>query len=212
MTSVPNPDIELEGLGLLCEAASGRNLDEALIRSEERGQRQLCASTQLPVRGSEGEVWAKMGVTFGPVVERELFRDATLPPGWSKQASPDHHMYSHLIDDKGRRRAQIFYKAAFYDRDANMHAIGRFSIRQNLDHYDGRVRDKSESPVQYRVLDGDTVVWSTVHEKVEHLPTESRIEFLARVDAVEDTHRAQACAWLDERYPQWRDASAHWDD
>jgi hypothetical protein len=41
----------------------------------------------------------------------------SLPPGW-KVVPTDHSMWSDLVDAKGEKRASIFYKAAFYDRDA----------------------------------------------------------------------------------------------
>jgi hypothetical protein len=37
-------------------------------------------------------------------------------------------MWSNLIDNRGLIRANIFYKAAFYDRDAKIHCIKRFCI------------------------------------------------------------------------------------
>lgn len=48
-----------------------------------------------------------------------MFCPATLPPGWTRKGS-EHALWSHLLDEHGRRRAAIFYKAAFYDRSARM--------------------------------------------------------------------------------------------
>ena len=42
-----------------------------------------------------------------------------LPAGWKKQAT-DHSMWSKLLDESGAVVASIFYKAAFYDRIAEM--------------------------------------------------------------------------------------------
>jgi hypothetical protein len=50
-----------------------------------------------------------------------MFRQATLPPGWKKTGS-DHDMWSYVEDERGLRRVAVFYKAAFYDRRADMHA------------------------------------------------------------------------------------------
>ena len=45
-----------------------------------------------------------------------------MPNGWKKQAT-DHSMWSELIDDKGKVRATIFYKAAFYDQRAFLNLV-----------------------------------------------------------------------------------------
>ena len=87
--------------------------------SEANGQRKLVASCQLPT-SIHGDVKTleQDGVVFGDVCKGDpLFRDATLPEGWEKRAT-DHSMWSELVDADGNVRASIFYKAAFYDRDA----------------------------------------------------------------------------------------------
>ena len=89
--------------------------------SESRGQRELVSSTQLPtqVRGDKQRL-IDAGVVFGEQCKGDkLFCEATLPPGWKKEAT-DHSMWSKLVDADGVERASIFYKAAFYDRAAFM--------------------------------------------------------------------------------------------
>ncbi|MFF3928610.1 hypothetical protein [Streptomyces hirsutus] len=97
----------------------------AIIESQERaGQAQLVHSDQLPTEiqaycGSTAELEA-LGFSFGEPTDRDpLFRPATLPEGWKREAS-DHDMWSYLVDELGRRRVAVFYKAAFYDRRAFM--------------------------------------------------------------------------------------------
>lgn len=95
----------------------------SIIESEERaGQAQLVNSTQLPTRlQSPREDFEAVGFTFGaPTSGDPMFMEGTLPQGWKREAS-DHAMWSHIVDEHGRRRASIFYKAAFYDRRADMH-------------------------------------------------------------------------------------------
>ena len=89
--------------------------------SDSRGQRELVNSTQLPVqvRGDKQKL-IEAGVVFGePSKGDKLFCEVTLPLGWKKEAT-DHFMWSKLVDADGVERATIFYKAAFYDRDAFM--------------------------------------------------------------------------------------------
>lgn len=94
---------------------------KAIEAQEARGQDQLVNSSQLPVniRGDKASLEAA-GVQFGePLKGDPLFCNATLPAGWEKRPT-DHSMWSELLDEQGNRRALIFYKAAFYDRDAFM--------------------------------------------------------------------------------------------
>lgn len=94
----------------------------AIEAQEARGQQELVNNTQLPVK-CDPALKAKLtaaGVVFGgSTPEDSLFCYATLPKGWKKQAT-GHSMWSELLDDKGHKQALIFYKAAFYDRDAFM--------------------------------------------------------------------------------------------
>lgn len=84
---------------------------------EARGQRELVNSEVLPAKGDWEQLEA-LGVKRGePVAGDRLFVHAELPAGWKKQAT-DHSLWSDLVDETGKKRASIFYKAAFYDRDA----------------------------------------------------------------------------------------------
>ncbi|MCF2130168.1 hypothetical protein L1I79_27605 [Strepomyces sp. STD 3.1] len=113
-----------EGTALLAMgiAMGGGNPSEASEIQEKAGQQQVVHSDQLPTRGYVPEFEA-LGFTFGePDAKDPLFRPATLPDGWTKEAS-DHAMWSYVLDELGRRRVRVFYKAAFYDRDAFMNLI-----------------------------------------------------------------------------------------
>jgi hypothetical protein len=89
---------------------------------EAAGQRELVNSNVLPVviLHSSKEDFLALGFTFGELVEGdELFCYATLPEGWSRQGT-SHNMWSIIVDETGKERVAIFYKAAFYDRRAHM--------------------------------------------------------------------------------------------
>jgi len=99
-------------------------------------QRHLAADADahdvtLPTPGSNDPVWTKMGVIYGDPVkdDEKFFRHATIPAGW-KIVPTDHYMYSNLVDDKGRPRAQIGFKAAFYDRWTSISTIRRFRVER----------------------------------------------------------------------------------
>ena len=90
----------------------------AILAQEAEGQKQLCASQQLPKDGLRPEKAAQHGIVIvGPSAGDDLFVDVQLPEGWQIKPT-DHSMWSELQDADGKRIAMIFYKAAFYDRTA----------------------------------------------------------------------------------------------
>lgn len=130
MTEIRNTTEDVKGPGgllFLAEAMGSRDGGSgAILRQEAEGQRQLVNSDKLPTDmggpGAQAEFEA-LGFTFGAEVPGDpLFRTATLPAGWTRQAS-DHSMHSHILDQHGRRRVGVFYKAAFYDRRADMRLV-----------------------------------------------------------------------------------------
>jgi hypothetical protein len=105
----------------LVVAMDPRGIEE----QEAQGQRELVNSTLLPAKsnGNKLEDFEALGFTFGPVKENDpLFREATLPEGWTREGS-EHAMWSYLVDERGIQRVSMFYKAAFYDRDAFMSIV-----------------------------------------------------------------------------------------
>lgn len=113
-----DPDsMELTGLLLL---ATGDT--DAVIGAQERaGQAQLVHSDRLPtdLHGDRADFEA-VGFALGePDPSDPMFAPATLPAGWKREGS-DHAMWSYIVDQLGRRRVGVFYKAAFYDRSAHM--------------------------------------------------------------------------------------------
>ena len=96
----------------------------AIEAQEAAGQREMVNSTVIPTKvlHSTEKDLTDLGFTLGPVVEGDpMFREATLPDGWKREGS-NHSMWSYIVDQLGRRRCSIFYKAAFYDRDAHISA------------------------------------------------------------------------------------------
>lgn len=119
-TSKQDPMVHLAG-----SMAAGT--DGYIGGQEAAGQRELVESTKLPAKahgadyGTDG--WPEfeaLGFRKGdPVPGDPLFVEATLPEGWRKEAG-QHSMGSHIVDERGVRRVSVFYKAAFYDRRADM--------------------------------------------------------------------------------------------
>ena len=109
-------------LGALDAQMRTGNSSNFILEQEAAGQRQLVESEVLPtdLNGGKKEDYIALGFEFGEVVSSDpMFQKAKLPDGWKKKGS-GHDMWSSIVDDKGRERVAIFYKAAFYDRSAHM--------------------------------------------------------------------------------------------
>jgi len=93
----------------------------AIEAQESRGQGELVQSDVLPVKfmgPSPFElIKSKGGKILGPVPDDSIFQYVQLPAGW-KKVPTEHSMWTNLVDEAGREVANIFYKAAFYDRSA----------------------------------------------------------------------------------------------
>lgn len=128
---------------------------ETFIAGQERaGQRQLVNSDRLPSEfmGDRAE-WEALGFTFGePDPGDPLFMPATLPPGWGRKAG-EHSMGSSVVDTLGRERVSVFYKAAFYDRKANMNLVGvSWYVAKHVE-YDGPLVISDEWATREAVLE-----------------------------------------------------------
>ena len=168
---------------------------KAIELQEASGQGELVNSDVLPTDGLwqvRGIIESNGGAIGCPVADDPIFTDVTLPPGWKKKPT-DHSMWSKLVDGKGRERAAIFYKAAFYDRSAHIRPCRRF----NIDTYGHSVED--EAKVSVKDAEG-TVEFSTETIKVDREQRYSTIERLT----------AEVTAFLDEKFPDWKSPEAHW--
>jgi hypothetical protein len=83
---------------------------------EAAGQQALVNSELLPLDGID-DVAIPLRITYEKKVIDGIFVKASMPIGWKKVGS-DHSMWSYIVDETGKKRAAIFYKAAFYDRSA----------------------------------------------------------------------------------------------
>lgn len=130
----------------LADATSGPGFIE---RQEKDGQRKLINSSRLPVeyQGNERltDISKATGIIFGQ--KQGLFYDVELPVGWRLEPT-SHSMWSDLLDNKGRKRGAVFYKAAFYDENAHWYLLPRYAVDS---HY-----DNTDLAVEYRAVDRST--------------------------------------------------------
>jgi hypothetical protein len=188
-------------LGLITAMGEGGS---GILAQEAQGQHLFVGSDTLPTemgRYSDFDTKAILeaaGVKFlGPVEGDDMFQYVEFPQGWKKVVT-DHSMWSKLVDDKGRVRASIFYKAAFYDRRAHMGLDRRYSVSEDYD------RQKKEGVAIAHVKDIDNVIFST--EPVQ-LPAERNEKYYEITDAATQ----KAAEWLDAQYPDWKNPGAYWD-
>jgi hypothetical protein len=155
---------------------------------EKRGQIEQSFLDTLPKKGFDRPTMESLGFTFNGDHD-DLFFSVTFPKGWRKRAT-EHAMWSDLLDDKGRKRGSIFYKAAFYDRSAHMHLVPRYTING--------YRDAGAGKDETAVMDGETVIYSAGIRDERDYETS-------------DKHRKQADDWLKANFPNHNNPLAYWD-
>lgn len=185
--------------GEMLGASSG---SDAILAQEASGGKALVMSDTLPnVTAEQRAILESFGVVFGdPVPKDDLFTYAQLPEGWTKVLGEDDPRASYLLDDKGRRRAYIFYKAAYYDRYASISLLTRFSIRKDYEHVDARIESR------YMALDGETVV-RTSH--TYGFPADEKYSTIG--EEANEAAKTEVELWLSDRYPDWQSLTAYWD-
>lgn len=176
---------------LLALAGRLRGVPEA---QEAAGQRELVASDVLPAKGVSDDQLRRVGIeVLGAVPGDPLFRYARLPAGWEKVAS-GHAMWSYLYDGRGRRRAEIFYKASFYDRDARIGLCRRYGVRTTY------LPDEARPEVKVVSLADCGVPF----REVGRCPEGDYAGWAALCDRADDVLRAE--------FPDCDDPAAYWGD
>jgi len=171
------------------------NTPGGIEAQEKAGQKALVASTNMPKEMLPSkEDFEKLGFVFGDDVD-DLFISAKFPDGWTRGAT-NHAMYSDIVDEKGRRRVVIFYKAAFYDRRAEAHLVARFKVGIKYPDGDGRISKDTMVPVV--VFDDGTEIYRVGERKYfGDQETGDRLE-------------KEGLAWLDKNRPGWNDVVKGW--
>ncbi|MER7213553.1 hypothetical protein ABT340_41370 [Streptosporangium sp. NPDC000239] len=126
---------------LLAESMGPGGPSGMIERQERQGQREMVNSTVIPAKlNCSEEELVTLGFILGDPVDGDcLFRHAELLAGWKREGS-DHAMWSHIVDELGRARCSIFYKASWYDRDA-------FISVETVYSYVGRCLSEKTTPI-----------------------------------------------------------------
>lgn len=164
---------------------------------EARGQKDFVASETLPTECPRKKL-EDLGFVFGEAQD-DIFTYVQFPEGWTKKPT-GHSMWSDLLDDKGRKRASIFYKAAFYDRNAHMSLNCKISYSRVMEHHDNYV----PNGIKYFVTDGESVLYETQLALVEQM-------YEGDYWDLESAAEKNAREWVEKNYPDYRDPTAYWD-
>jgi hypothetical protein len=199
LTALKNGDVD----NFLVAATEG-----GIEAQEAAGQKDFVNNSTLPIEchNCTRDQLEQMGIMYGKSVD-DLFVNVVLPEGWQKEAT-DHSMWSYLLDDKGRRRASIFFKAAFYDRSAFISLDSRYG-------YGAVPANGWEN--QYRsewicvVTDCDKVIW-TADKRLGSEPDygDSKAAWKEWYNSKCELGKLGR-NWLDDNFPDWQNPLAYWD-
>lgn len=182
-------------------------------RQEAQGQRDLVSSfnrlpKELDAPGSDkyrdsDHGWAvaeRLGFQKTAENGDDIFQGVIAPAGWSLRPT-EHSMHSEIIDDKGRKRGSVFYKAAFYDRNAHGSFEARFQHKSVFpETYDG----------SYTLQALDTATGDVLGSV--DIPARSDAADAWEVrDAIEKEARETVSQMIvDAGYPDWKSAENYW--
>lgn len=162
------------------------------IEAQEKSGQAFLTKTfdRLPKDGMSRyrETLEEIGFVFGDDAD-DLFIAVVPPSGWTLRPS-EHSMWSYVHDENGRRRAGVFYKAAFYDRKASFYLEPRYTAQSEYRGDDGDqkfavAKDNATGEVLYEVG-----------------PAADYTEASANEDKAED--------YLTKHFPEWRNVAAYW--
>lgn len=147
----------------------------------------------------------------------ELFIDVILPDGWKKE-STDHPMWSKVLDGKGRERMTVFYKAAFYDREAfiNVNKRFNFSVKQDAYRNDLDTYESINQTTFWGEVEG-TVIFKTeemrfLDKYVKNCSNEEHRDWWSKHSDFEKSIKIQCETFLETNYPNYQDVFAYWND
>lgn len=195
LEKMKDSDPKLQSLMHLAVVASGSDTYEASNIVENIGQQELKNHSVLPIKGDWEtlELWGVKKLD----AHDNLFCGCILPAGWRKETNSDY--WTVLLDDRGRKRASIFYKSAFWDREAH------FSVSFPI-YYTTRSTDEDGQEFYYIAtkLDDSLTLWKGDQVAINWDDTNETWEKLK-------TMRESAESKLQEMFPLLQDPLAYWD-
>lgn len=181
--------MKTDPLGTLGEIKA-KGLSGFLQQGERQGQLYLANSDSLPTKMDDEARSAleKAGVKFPPEThKKQLFQSVQLPEGWKKV--PKYEMWTALLDDKERERAHIYYKP----QEGNSFLYVLTRLNTHINH------GKDGKTTIGEIRDGNNILHRTDEIKDDYKWGEYKASYLLE-------------EWLSQFYPEYKDASAYWDE
>jgi len=197
-------------------------------QQEEQGRNELIIADQLPKTNNDFdrsalEIYKKIGVE---IVEDnnndDLFFSVKLPKGWSKKCT-GHNLWTDLLDDKGRKRACIFYKAAFYDRKAFINFEKKITMKVDRLGFINNDYSQEEGSLNYisnktpfcgviKDFDGK-ILFKTDEIRCDIELTKKGFttdEYKMESYKIKNKLREECLEWLKIKFPDWEKEEAYW--
>lgn len=161
---------------------------------EAAGQQEMLTTVAIPTRTMHctDQHLLALGFTLSaPRPDDPLFRDATLPDGWTRVPADDTNLWTYLLDPHGRPRCGVFYKAAWYDRRASINML-------TVHAYAERCIERREPPIldevwatRERVLAELDDIAAYMTKAIENCRQAGDTDLASRIQ-----DQLEACAWV----------------
>ncbi len=159
---------------------------------EAQGQEDFVESQTLPIDCPKEQL-EMLGFVFQDPAD-DIFVNVVFPEGWSVVPT-EHSMWSDLVDPKQNKRGGIFYKAAFYDRSAQLHLNRAVTLTRNYE---------LKEALQFLVMHGEEVLFPTdIVRGLEQYSDEYWVEEKRLKKVAED--------WMSKNYPNSDNVMLYWE-
>lgn len=189
---------ELSKMSAIIRGIKGE--DNIVENIEKEGQQHVINNIMLARNmWPSKEHFEQLGFIFEDIPDDDVLCYATLPKGWSIKAT-DHSMWNDIIDENGMIRVEMFYKAAFYDRNAHMDLICRYRIcsRYNDDYSTREIYFGND--IEKIFVAGQATISKNASEE-EPNDYYNQVKKLTNI----------AKQYADENYPDWENVHVYWD-
>jgi len=156
----------------------------------------------VPTDISADPNFSRLGIEFAPFAKGQRTRGARLPEGWTIEKI--NKMARFIVDDTGAKRAKLVIDGA---RKAVVHLMPRFSAGLDTTIVDANVR--ARFCVWDQKKPGDDKV---VFEVSYPVPNKARNKHAYNRSVKLHSSKEDCKKWLNQRYPNWEDPVAYWDE
>jgi len=202
MKDMKNDKKEEGFLEVFTEGMTTKNIPQTIENQEKREQKKVKEFQLLPKKYNPYErkhlgytdikkAYEKLDIEIIKEYD-DLFFEVKLPEGWRIE-NTEHSMWNNLIDDKNRKRANFFYKGAFYDCNAFICFLCRYAIQ-----------DKFVEPNNFHNLQKYVICVDTVNDNIL-FKTE-----IVEKGCFDDKERESCKEYMKKNFPNYKNEFAYW--